>query len=183
MLYPHAWPHFTPGDDLSGHLHNPFFVRARDGRYYDVAAELGLADSHVTRGIAIADVFGDGALDFAIADQWEPSYFFRNVSTHRGTWLEIEARLPAVNGAVGATRPAIGAEATVHLPGGKNLVAQVDGGTGHSGKRAPELHFGLGKLPSGTPLRVDFRWRDVGGIVRSQTVTLAPGRHTVMLHG
>jgi hypothetical protein len=182
MLYPHAWPHFTPGDDLSGHLHNPFFVRAGDGRYYDVAAELGLAGSHVTRGIAIADVFGDGAQDFAIADQWEPSYFFRNVSRHRGTWLEIEARLPASAGGPGATRPAIGAEAVVHLPDGRRLVAQVDGGTGHSGKRAPELHFGLGKLPPGTPLRVDFRWRDGGG-VRSETVTLPPGRHTVVLHG
>ena len=183
MLYPHAWPHFTPGDDLSGHLHNPFFVRAKDGRYYDVAAELGLAGSHVTRGIAIADVFGDGAQDFAIADQWEPSYFFRNVSRHRGTWLEIEARLPAAAGDPGATRPAIGAEAIVHLPDGRRLVAQVDGGTGHSGKRAPELHFGLGKLPLGTPLQVDFRWRDVGGAVRAESVTLPPGRHTVVLHG
>jgi hypothetical protein len=183
MLYPHAWPHFTPGDDLSGHLHNPFFVRARDGRYYDVAAELGLAGSHVTRGIAIADVFGDGAQDFAIADQWESSYFFRNVSRHRGTWLEIEARLPAAAGGPAATRPAIGAEAIVHLPDGRRLAAQVDGGTGHSGKRAPELHFGLGTLPPATPLRVDFRWRDLGGIVRSETLTLPPGRHTVVLHG
>ena len=90
MLFPAAWPHFTPGDDLSGHLHNPFFVRAKDGRYYDLAPELGLDDSHVTRGIAIADVDGDGGLDFAIADQWEPSYFFHNVSRRRGLSLEIE---------------------------------------------------------------------------------------------
>ncbi len=43
--HPGAWPRFQPGDDLSGHLHNPFFVRARDGRYYDVAPELGLDDN------------------------------------------------------------------------------------------------------------------------------------------
>jgi enediyne biosynthesis protein E4 len=184
MLYPHAWPHFTPGDDLSGHLHNPFFVRAGDGRYYDLAAELGLDDSHVTRGIAIADVDGDGGLDFAIADQWEPSYFFHNVSPHRGTFLEIEARLPAAIGDLaesGGTRPAIGAEATVWLPDGRRRVAAVDGGSGHSGKRAPELHFGLGNLPAGTPLRVDLRWRDGQGRVRSETVRLTPGRHTLVL--
>jgi hypothetical protein len=181
MLHPAAWAHFRPGDDLSGHLHNPFFVRARDGRYYDIAHELGLDDSHVTRGIAIADVDGDGALDFAIADQWETSYFFHNVSPHHGAALEIEARLPATTGPAGASRPAIGAEATVWLPDGRRMVAQVDGGSGHSGKRAPELHFGLGHIAAGTPLRVDFRYRDNSGRVRAETLRLAPGRHTVLL--
>ncbi|HEY0512691.1 MAG TPA: CRTAC1 family protein [Thermoanaerobaculia bacterium] len=181
MAHPGAWPHFTPGDDLSGHLHNPFFARARDGRYYDIAHELGLDDSHVTRGIAIADVDGTGALDFAIADQWEPSYFFRNVSPHRGSWLEIEARLPARFPGHQGTRPAIGAEATVWLPGGRRMSAQVDGGSGHSGKRAPELHFGLGRIAPGTPLRVDLRWRDGAGQVRAETLALVPGRHVVVL--
>ena len=181
MLFPAAWPHFTPGDDLSGHLHNPFFVRAKDGRYYDLAPELGLDDSHVTRGIAIADVDGDGGLDFAIADQWEPSYFFHNVSRRRGLSLEIEPRLPAPAGPAGATRPAVGAQGTVWLPDGRRLVGEVDGGSGHSGKRAPELHFGLGRIAPGTPLRVDLRWRDGAGRIQSQTLRLTPGRHTLLL--
>jgi hypothetical protein len=156
-------------------------VRARSGRYFDLSHELGLDDSHVSRGIAIADVDGDGALDFALADQWEPSYFFHNVSPRRGSWLEIEARLPAALPGGTGTRPAVGAEATVWLPGGRRMTAQVDGGTGHSGKRAPELHFGLGRLPAGTPLRVDLRWRDGGGRPRSGTFRLAPGRHVLNL--
>jgi enediyne biosynthesis protein E4 len=180
MLHPGAWPHVKPGDDLSGQLHNPFFVRARDGRYYDLAAELGLGDSHVSRGIAIADVDGDGALDFAIANQWEPSDFFHNVSPRRGSSLQIAPRLPA---AAGGSRPAVGAQATVWLPDGRRLAGQVDGGSGHSGKRAPELHFGLGKIGAGTPLRVDFRWRDGAGRVRAETIRLAPGRHTILLGG
>jgi enediyne biosynthesis protein E4 len=178
VLFPRSWPHTKPGDDLSGHLHNPFFVRARDGRYYDLAAELGLDDSHVTRGIAIADVDGDGALDFAIANQWEPPYFFHNASTRRGSSLEIAPRLPAAGG---GSRPAVGAQATVWLPDGRRLAGQVDGGSGHSGKRAPELHFGLGRTGAGTPLRVDFRWRDGAGRVRAETIRLAPGRHTILL--
>ena len=179
MPRPAAWPFFRPGDDLSGHLHNPFFARARDGRYYDLAADLGLAGSHVTRGIAVADVDGDGGLDFAIADQWEPSDLFHNVSRDRGAFLEIEPRLPAGEG----TRPAVGAEAVVWLPDGRRITAQVDGGSGHSGKRAPELHFGLGRPGPGTPLRVDLRWRDGHGRPRAGTLRLAPGRHTVLLGG
>jgi hypothetical protein len=183
MLFPGAWPHVKPGDDLSGQLHNPFFVRAKDGRYYDLAAELGLADNHVSRGIAIADVDGDGALDFAIANQWEPSDFFHNVSPRRGGSLEIAPRLPAADPTAAGTRPAVGAQATVWLPDGRRLTGQVDGGSGHSGKRAPELHFGLGRTGAGTPLRVDFRWRDGAGRVRAETLRLAPGRHTILLGG
>jgi hypothetical protein len=180
MDHPGAWAHIRQGDDLSGHLHNPFFVRARDGRYYDVAPELGMDDSHVTRGIAIADVDGDGDLDYAIADQWETSYFFRNDVQHPGTSLELEPRLP-VAGGLGRSRPAVGAEVTITLPDGRRRVAQVDGGSGHSGKRAPEVHFGLGSMSPSTVLRVDVRWRDGQGRLRATTLRLAPGRHTVVL--
>jgi len=76
---------------------------------------------------------------------------------------------------------AIGATATVYLPDGRRLVAQVDGGNGHTGRRSPDLHFGLGSLPAGTQLRVDLRWRDPGGQLHQQSVSLAPGWHTVLL--
>ncbi|HSU55322.1 MAG TPA: VCBS repeat-containing protein, partial [Candidatus Dormibacteraeota bacterium] len=33
---PRLWPNFRPGADLSGHDLDPFFVRAADGRYYDI---------------------------------------------------------------------------------------------------------------------------------------------------
>ncbi|HBL12708.1 MAG TPA: RNA-binding protein, partial [Cyanobacteria bacterium UBA11162] len=86
---PNSWFSFKPGDDLSGHNHNPFFVRAANGRYYDLAKELGVDAPQITRGIATADVDGDGDLDFAIANQWEPSYFYRNDSQKAGKFLEL----------------------------------------------------------------------------------------------
>ena len=58
---------------------------------------------------------------------------------------------------------------------------QVDGGNGHSGKRSPDLHFGLGRVPDMTPLRVDLRWRDPSGRPLAQTLDLTPGWHTVRL--
>jgi hypothetical protein len=172
---PRSWPRFQPGDDLCGNLHNPFFVKSASGRYYDVAVEMGLGESHVSRGIAIADVDGDGRLDYAVANQWEPSLFFHNSSPQPGQFLGLRLRLAP-------DRPAIGAAATVFLPDGRKMTAQVDGGNGHSGKRSQDIHFGLGSVPAQTPLRVTMRWRDAAGVHES-TEQLTPGWHTVRLCG
>jgi enediyne biosynthesis protein E4 len=191
---PGVWPRFRPGDDLSGHLHNPFFVRSASGRYFDLAGEVGLGESHVSRGIATADVDGDGRLDLAVANQWDHSYFFHNTAPHPGTFIGLHLLVPVAGhepevsrvrpGAPGADlpgRPAIGAAAVVHLPGGAKLAGQIDGGNGHSGKRSPDLHFGLGATPAATVLPVDLHWRDAQGLVHRRTLRLAPGWYTVLL--
>ena len=191
---PRSWPRFHPGDDLSGHSHNPFFVRAQDGRYYDLARDLGLDKLQVSRGIATADVDGDGRLDFAVANQWDTSYFYHNESANAGAFLGLHLLLPLHPEKTAKTmvhpgppgvdvtgRPAIGSSATVYLPDGRRLVAQVDGGNGHSGKRSPDLHFGLGQLSPNQTLRVDLHWRDPNGQVHQETLQLSPGWYTVLL--
>jgi hypothetical protein len=188
-----SWPRFQPGDDLSGWQVSPFFVRGRDGRYVDVAREIGF-ESHVSRGIAIADVDGDGRLDFAVANQWQDSHFYRNRSPKAGAFLGLHVRLPVGAGAMDGpsarsghptstlrTRPAIGAAARVYLPDERRLVAQVDGGNGHSGKRSFDLHFGLGGLPPTVPVRVDLQWRAASGRVIRTTLRLPAGWHTIVL--
>jgi hypothetical protein len=77
----------------------------------------------------------------------------------------------------------LGATASVELADGRRLVAQVDGGNGHSGKRSQDLQLGLGRGGSTTPLRVALRWRDPRGRVHRETLELAPGWHTVVLGG
>jgi hypothetical protein len=191
---PRSWFRLQPGDDLSGQEHNPFFVRAKNGRYYDLAPEIGVAQPQVSRGIATADVDGDGDLDFAVANQWAPSRFYRNDSPNPGAFLELRLLLPLRQeqpaqtkvlpghpGAEALGRPATGAAATVRLPDGRRLVAQVDGGNGHSGKRSPDLHFGLGHLSQVARVEVDLRWRDPDGRVHQQTLSLRAGWHTVLL--
>jgi hypothetical protein len=59
------------------------------------------------------------------------------------------------------------------------MIAEVDGGSGHSGKRSPELHFGLGQIDE--PVTVTLAWRDASGQPRRETVALAPGWHTLLL--
>jgi hypothetical protein len=171
---PRLWPSFRPGADLSGHDANAFFVRAADGRYDDIAPRLGLGDPMVSRGIATGDVDGDGRLDFVTANQWGPSYFFHNDSPGGGSWLDLG--LVRANGS-----PAIGAVARVSLPDGRRLMAQVDGGNGHSGHRSPELHFGLGAVEASRPVPVTMAWRDLEGRIHEGALEVLPGRTTIEL--
>ncbi len=189
MRDPRHWPKFQPGDDLSGHEANAFFARARDGRYYNIAAELGLSQAMVSRGIATADVDGDGDLDFVVANQWEPSFFYRNDCSDCGAFIGLHLRMGGASSRIKVRPghpgpdiidcPAIGAQASVFLPDGRKLIAQVDGGNGHSGKRSPDLHFGLGKIRQAVP--VELRWRSPTGQLRSYTLYLEPGWYTVQL--
>ena len=189
---PAIWARFQLGDDLSGFRHNPFFVRSSSGRYFDLAADLGLDQPVVTRGIATADVNGDGNLDIAIANQWENSYLYLNTNPEPGAFLGLHLRLPVNEGqstyiqpghptSNERSRPAIGAAATIELPDGRRLVAQVDGGNGHSGARSPDLHFGLGDIEPNTSVLVTLQWRDTSGTIHKETVELSAGWHTVML--
>ena len=194
LRYPASWPKLHPGDDLSGHDHNSFFVPSSSGRYVELSHDVGLDDSQNTRGIATADVDGDGLLDFAFGNQWEDSAFYHNQTSTANSFLQLYLLLPIDGEAVPATRIlpghpsrevhgrfAIGASATLRLPDGRLMVQQVDLSNGHSGKRSPELHFGLGQLPSSATLTVDLAWRDVNGTVHRETLHLTPGLHTILL--
>jgi enediyne biosynthesis protein E4 len=171
---PRFWPSFKPGADLSGRDCNPFFVRGSDGRYHDITPSLGLAEPMVSRGIAIADVDADGRLDFVTANQWGPSYFFKNESPNTGAFLGL--RLFHVNGS-----PAVGAVARVNLPDGRKWVGRIDGGSGHSGRRSPEIHFGLKDWDKSKPIEVEITWRDTKGKAQKTTLHTTPGWHSVQL--
>lgn len=194
---PGAWPRLTLGDDLNGSATNPFYVRSKSGRFFDLAPELGLDQEQVTRGIATADVDGDGDLDFAIANQWASSLFYENECPDCDAFLGLRLLLPVASDAqagdsafvisdalpggelVGS--PAIGAVARVRLPDGRALINMVDGGNGQSGARSSDIHFGLGAVDPGTELTVELSWRDRSGQVRNETIQVTSGWHTVLL--
>jgi hypothetical protein len=134
----------------------------------------------VTRAIATSDVFGDGHLDFVVANQWGRSTFYRNTA-EVAPYLGLRLRVPVTVGPSGErlTRPAIGAEIEVTRTDGRVLRRQVYPANGHTGMSSPDLLFGLGSSPPG-PVKARIRYRDGGG-VHEWTAALAPGWHTIVL--
>lgn len=206
LINPRMWPSIQPGDDVAGSQPVAFYARgSRSGAFADISGELGLAVPIPTRGIAMADTRGTGALDLAVARQWGPPAFYANNSPGLGKHLALNLFRPVKDtgdaagkpggtgkpgesgesgesgktGMSGLGSPVYGAVARIRTADGRTQIAQLDGGGGHSGKRSFQVRFGLGAETG--PVTVDLSWRDETGQQRRQTMRLAPGDHDLML--
>jgi hypothetical protein len=173
LHHPEVWPKFGLGDDLSGHEHNPLWWRAGNGRYYDIASEVGIADPYLSRGMAFGDVTGNGALDALVANQWEDSILLRNQTPNAGNAAFLRLLRP---GAGGGDVDAIGAQVS-HPVGGQDKRTQLFPSNGHAGVSASQAHVAL---PDGEPAPVVISWRD-GATVHEARLDITPGHHTVVL--
>ena len=191
IKHPASWPVVLPGHDVSGWTPNPFYVRGAEGRYWDASSLVGLERQSNARGLATADVDGDGDLDLAVANQWEASYVYINEARESGAFLGLHLNL--VRDASGASShlghpigpedgwPALGATVKVTKPDGATLLRFVDGGNGHSGDSAAQIHVGLGEFTGSDPLKVEVRWRDASAQIQNANFKLHTGWHTVLL--
>ena len=75
-------------------------------------------------------------------------------------WQRSSSQVSVIQSQEIPGRPAIGAAVAIQLPDGQKRVAQVDGGSGNAGKRAPDVHLGLGTIAEAP---VEIRWRDPDG--------------------
>jgi enediyne biosynthesis protein E4 len=163
------------GAKLSGDSHLAFFARAeKDQAFVDIGDQLGFEPRTVSRGIAIGDVDHDGRVDFVLANQWQDSIAYRNVAPRAGSYLGVRVLRPAgakpaapgvypadefyAGGKTGS--PVIGARVVVATADDRVLASgSVDGGNGHSGRRAAEIHFGLGSISPDQELQLHVQWR------------------------
>jgi hypothetical protein len=184
---PKMWPDLQPGDDIAGRDPLAFYAKDAEGRFVNLTHQLGLATPIPSRGIAIADTRGTGALDFAVARQWGPPTFYANNAPRLGRHLTLRLYQPATGGsaavlsstATAPGAPAYGAGVQITGPDRRTQVSHLDGGGGHSGKRSFDVHFGLGD--DAGPVAVRLRWHDSGGLLHEQELSLTPGEHTLLL--
>nr|WP_223874623.1 CRTAC1 family protein [Salinispora fenicalii] len=178
---PAMWPNMQPGDDIAGDQPIAFFARTDSGEFANITEQLGLDVPIPTRGIATADTRATGTLDMAVARQWAAPAFYSNEAPDRGDYLNLRLYRPTLDGTDAdlSGTPAYGATVTVTTADGRRQVSQLDGGSGHGGKRSFEVHVGLGDAAG--PVTVDLRWRDLGGDLHSTTQQLSPGTHTLVL--
>ncbi len=179
MSNPAMWPNMQPGDDIAGSQPIAFFARTDNGEFANISDQLGLAVPIPTRGIATADTRGTGALDFAVARQWGPPAFYANESPSRGNYLSLRLYRPTLQGGTTMLTPAYNAHMKVTTSDGMSQVTQLDGGSGHGGKRSFDVRVGLG-ADSG-PVTVELRWRDLNGKFHTVSKKFTAGAHTLVL--
>lgn len=184
---PANWPLVEPGDDIAGSQCPAFYADGGGDQFVNISKQLGMctkADQTPTRGVATADVQGNGQLDFALARQWGEPVFYANQSPNLGHYLGLNLYRPATDGGAAGTglegigSPAYGTTVTINTPG-HTQISQLDGGSGSAGKRSFEVNFGLGSYNG--PVTVHLQWVDNTGQQHQETLTLATGTHNLML--
>lgn len=154
------------------------FAGGADGRHTGVAGPV--APGGDATALAVGDVDDDGRLDVAVSGLTTPATLYRNHGV-TAPFVGLRPRLPtgpcgATNGGAatgGMTRPAIGAEARLRLPGGGTLARQL-----YPASSAPELLLGLGEADAGP---ITLSWRDECGVPRTTALSLDPGWHDLLL--
>lgn len=117
----------------------PQLLRQDEGRFVDVAPDLGMDPAGSWRSVVAVDLNGDGVVDPIFTDVLKrPQLFLSDACTDAG-WLEV----------VGP----IGARVEVDA-GGHTQTAWIDTHTGMGATQPPLVHFGLGEAQTVDQLRV-----------------------------
>jgi len=139
---------------------NNLLLQQSDGGFTEVGATVGVAGLERSRGAALVDLNGDGALDLAVVNRRAEMELYQNRPTE-GAWLQIALIQDGYN------RNAVGAHVELRSEG-RTWVQEVTIGGGHAGGALGPLHFGLGSLEQ-VELRVIWPDQTVSDWITAET--------------
>ena len=145
------WPPMRD-KSLSGFQRNRFFRSAGGALFVEEAARHGLDSVRDGRGLAVADLDGDGRVDLFVTNAGAPPHLFRNVAPVAPAgphWVTLALAGTAPAGA------AVGAEVRL-TAGGRTRLGFADPGNGFAAQGSRRVHFGLGAAAAVE--RVQVRW-------------------------
>ncbi len=115
---------------------NNLLLQAVDGTFVEAGDKAGVASFSPSRGAAVVDFNGDGALDLVVVNRNAPAQLWRNLGP-AGHWAKITLSQPGPN------PMAIGAWVELRVAG-KVQRHELTIGGGHASGTLGPVHFGLG---------------------------------------
>ncbi len=150
---------------------NQVFENRGDGTFRE-QPNAGLEPIRASRGLATADLDGDGDLDFAITNSNDDAEVYENTSPSQGRWLAVDFRGP-----VGGNTAGIGARAKIGLSK-TTAYRAVRTGSSYLSQNDLTLHFGVGQAK-----QIDLETQWPGGRVVHLRGMTVDARVRVSLRG
>ncbi len=126
-------------------------LNQKDGTFCDASDQAGpaLKEKHVSRGLAVGDLFNDGKMDVVISDLDGSPMILRNHGIPGRHWVSFELAGTKSN------RLALNARIKI-VAGGITQTDEIHSGGSYLSQNDLRLHFGLGSEK--TIDRVEIRW-------------------------